>query len=253
MDLRPVKNKKIYEEIIAQIQSLISAGGLRPGDQLPPERELAEKLGVSRASVREAVRVLELMGLVEIRVGEGTFVREISTEALIQPLAAILALERGTFHQVYEVRRVMECACAYLAAERSSPEEIESMAQALLQMERYLEQNILGDEADTRFHLAVAEGSHNPFLVKLMHTISDSLHQVVQSARRKLFETPGNAQKLLEQHRQIFEAVREGRARDAERLMHYHLVFAEGELAKEINSYSPDGVEKAWLDARSSQ
>lgn len=234
MDLRPIKTKKIYEEIVAQIKSLINQGGLNPGDRLLPERELADKLGVARSSVREALRALELMGLVEIRSGEGAFVREASPDAVIQPLAAMLALERGTFHQIYEVRRIMECAAAYLAAERATLDEIEQMREALVQMEQDLNNNRLGEVADNQFHLAVAAATHNPFLLSLRHTIADAIHQVVQSARKKLYETPGNAKKLLDQHRAIYEAIKEGRTDDAERSMYQHLIFSEGELAKEI-------------------
>jgi GntR family transcriptional repressor for pyruvate dehydrogenase complex len=174
------------------------------------------------------------MGLVEIRSGEGAFVREASPDAVIQPLAAMLALERGTFHQIYEVRRIMECAAAYLAAERATLDEIEQMREALVQMEQDLNNNRLGEVADNQFHLAVAAATHNPFLLSLRHTIADAIHQVVQSARKKLHETPGNAKKLLDQHRAIYEAIKEGRTDDAERSMYQHLIFSEGELAKEI-------------------
>ncbi len=236
---QPVKSKKIYEEIVAQIKDLIAKGGLNPGDRLLSERELAEKLAVSRASVREALRTLELMGLVEIRTGEGTFVREASTDAFVHPLAAILALERGTFHQVYEVRRIIESACAHLAAERVTPKELMEMEAALRQMEEDMDQGRLGDLADTRFHLAIAEATHNPILATLMQTISDSVHQVVKSARRKLFETPGNAQQLLQQHWQIFYSIRDRKGNEALNHMFQHLIFAEGEMAKELDLIPP--------------
>ena len=91
----PIKSTRIYEEIVRQVKPLIAEGRLKSGDRLPPERELAEKFVVSRTSVREALRALESLGLVEIRAGEGAFVREISVDALIEPLALVIRAARG--------------------------------------------------------------------------------------------------------------------------------------------------------------
>src|ERR1051326_3600983 len=90
MDIEPIKSTRIYEEIVRQIKTMISEGRLKSGDQLPPERDLAEKFVVSRTSVREALRALESVGLIEIRPGEGAFVKEVSVEALVEPLALVL-------------------------------------------------------------------------------------------------------------------------------------------------------------------
>src|SRR5437870_9542061 len=94
MDIAPVKSTRIYEEIVRQIKAMIAEGRLKSGDQLPPERDLAEKFLVSRTSVREALRALESVGLIEIRPGEGTFVREVSVDALVEPLALVLLSQR---------------------------------------------------------------------------------------------------------------------------------------------------------------
>lgn len=234
MDLKPIKTKKIYEEIVEQIRGLMAEGDLKPGDQLLSERELAERLKVSRASVREALRALEMMGYIEIRSGEGTFVREISLDDFIQPLAMVLTLEKGSFFHVYEVRRVLESACAYLAAQRATGEEVDKMEAALKEMEQDIHNNLRGDEADTAFHYAVAEATHNPVLFRLMNTISDSVHNSVHTARRKIFETPGNGEKLLAQHRSVLEAIRKRDPIQAREKMKEHLEFAEGEMAKEL-------------------
>lgn len=234
MDLKPIKTKKIYEEIVEQIRGLMTDGDLKPGDQLLSERELAERLRVSRASVREALRALEMMGYIEIRSGEGTFVREISLDDFIRPLAMVLTLEKGSFFYVYEVRRVLESSCAYLAAQRASSEDVAKMETALRGMEEDLHNNLRGDEADTAFHYAVAEATHNPVLFRLMNTISDSVHNAVQTARRKIFETPGNGEKLLAQHSSVLEAIRRQDSIQAREKMKEHLEFAEEEMAKEL-------------------
>src|SRR5256886_11731425 len=114
MDLAPIKSTRIYEEIVRQIKGMIAEGRLKSGDQLPPERDLAEKFLVSRTSVREALRALESVGLIEIRPGEGTFVREISVEALIEPLPLVMASHRGAIAEPFEARRRVESAVAAL-------------------------------------------------------------------------------------------------------------------------------------------
>jgi GntR family transcriptional repressor for pyruvate dehydrogenase complex len=231
-NFRPVKAKKIYEEIMGQIMNLISDGGLKPGDKLPSERELSEALDVSRASVREALRALEMKGFLEIRSGEGTFIRESSNDFLVEPLTMLLHLEDGAFHEVYEVRKTLETSCAYLAALRATTEDIKQMDDALNQMERDISTNNLGQDADTKFHYAIAEATHNSLLQKLMNTIGDSIRNTVTHAREKLYKTPGNPNKLLQQHRAIFEAIRLRRADQARDLMQMHLDFSEQEMIK---------------------
>lgn len=234
MEFRPIKPKKIYEEIVEQIKELMAEGDLKPGDKLLSERELAERLQVSRASVREALRALEMMGFVEIRTGEGTFVRESCTDAIIQPLAMFISIERGNFFEIYEVRKIFETAAARLAAERATPEEIQKIEEALWQMEANMSDYEKGEHLDTAFHYAIAEATHNSWLVRLMRTISDSFHNTVAAARRNLFQTPGNAEKLILQHRQIFEAIKGKKPALAEKAMLEHLLFAEAEMAKKI-------------------
>src|SRR5215813_8997128 len=127
VELGPIKSTRIYEEIVRQVKQLIAEGRLKSGDQLPPERDLAEKFLVSRTSVREALRALESVGLIEIRPGEGTFVREVSVDALVEPLALVLLSQRAMIEELFEARRLLEPAIAGLAARRATKEEIQEM------------------------------------------------------------------------------------------------------------------------------
>src|SRR5216117_3565728 len=131
IELGPIKSTRIYEEIVRQVKQLIAEGRLKSGDQLPPERDLAEKFVVSRTSVREALRALESLGFVEIRPGEGTFVREMSVEALIEPLALLMFSKREAIGELFEARRLLEPAIAALAARRATPEEVKEMERIL--------------------------------------------------------------------------------------------------------------------------
>ena len=234
MDFRPIKPKKIYEEIVEQIKNLMAEGDLKPGDKLLSEREFAEKLQVSRASVREALSALEMMGFVEIRTGEGTFVKETSADAIIQPLAMIISIERGSFFEIYEVRKIIESAAASIAALRATEDDINKLEEALEKMLSKVHDTEQGEHCDTAFHYAIAEATHNNWLIRLMRTIADSFHRTVSAARNQLFQTTGNMEKLANQHRKIFEAVKNRQPEAAQQAMLEHLIFAEAEMAKKI-------------------
>src|SRR5919108_336556 len=131
VSIAPIKSTRIYEEIVRQVKQMIAEGRLKSGDRLPPERDLAEMFVVSRTSVREALRALESLGLLEIRAGEGTFVREVSVESLIEPLALVMASQREAIAELFEARRLLEPGIAALAASRATPEEVSEMERIL--------------------------------------------------------------------------------------------------------------------------
>lgn len=230
MDLKPIRTKKIYVEIVEQIKELFATGNLRPGDKLLSERELAERLQVSRASVREALSALEAMGLLEIRPGEGTFIRQTNVDSIIEPLALLLLVEKDQIRELYEVRKIMEVETAGLAALRARPEEVERMGSIVTRMEWDLHRGDLGEIADLDFHLAIAEMADNSILLRLMNTISDSMRQILKTARASLYAEPENARVLLMQHRAVMKAIETQEYEGAKKAMFDHLVFVEGSL-----------------------
>ncbi|HHW43400.1 FCD domain-containing protein [Desulfofundulus thermobenzoicus] len=221
--LKPIKTKKIYEEIIEQVKQLIAEGVLNPGDKLISEKELAEKLQVGRSAVREAFRALEAMGIVEIRPGGGTYVRRVEPQAIISVLSLVLMMDRDTTGELMELRKILEVESAGLAALRHTPEELAQMEEALNQMEADIASGEVGEKADWQFHYAVAEATHNSLVVELMNTIAGTMQRVLRTARMQLYMTPGTPQRLLKEHRAIFQAIREGRDKDARRAMFDHL------------------------------
>ncbi|MDQ0286186.1 GntR family transcriptional repressor for pyruvate dehydrogenase complex [Desulfofundulus luciae] len=221
--LKPIKPRKIYEEIIDQVKQLIAEGVLNPGDKLISEKELAEKLQVGRSAVREAFRALEAMGILEIRPGEGTFVRRVEPQALINVLSLVLIMDRDTTEELMELRKILEVESAGLAALRHTPEELALMEEALAQMEADIKAGDLGEKADWKFHYAIAEATHNSLLVELMNTIAGTMQRVLRTARMQLYMTPGTPQRLLNEHKAIFLAIKEGRDQDARRAMFDHL------------------------------
>jgi GntR family transcriptional repressor for pyruvate dehydrogenase complex len=134
LSFRPIKTKRIYEEIVEQLKELISKGELKHGQKLPAERELAESLGVSRASVREALTALEAIGILDIRPGEGTFIRETSVSTTFAPLTMILEMEQNSISQLMEVRRVLETEIAALAVQRATEEDLARIEENLNRM-----------------------------------------------------------------------------------------------------------------------
>ena len=236
MELKPIKTKKIYEEIVEQIKQLMVDGDLNPGDKLLPERELAERLQVSRASVREAIRALEMMGFVEIKPGDGTFVRGPNTDEIILPLAMFLAVEKSSLYEMFEIRRIFETATAGMAAERASDEEVAQIGNFLEKMKESinLQDSEKGEEYDAAFHYAIAEATHNSLLIRLFRTISEDFSRAISAARRQLYIDEHNPQRILDQHQRVYEAIKIHDPAMAAQAMLEHLTYAESELNKKM-------------------
>ena len=209
MEVVPIKSTRIYEEIVRQVKAMIAEGRLKGGDRLPPERDLAEKFVVSRTSVREALRALESLGLVEIRPGEGTFIREVSIDTLVEPLALLMASQREATGELFEARRLLEPSLAALAASRATPEEIQEMERILEEQAREIGFGRTGLAQDAQFHAAIGTAAHNRAITRLAHAIMDLLAQ----SREDSLNTPGRPTRSHEDHRRVLAAIR---ARDAE-------------------------------------
>ncbi|MGF7184396.1 GntR family transcriptional repressor for pyruvate dehydrogenase complex [Desulfitispora alkaliphila] len=234
MDLKPVKTRRIYEQIVDQIKSLITQGNLHPGDKLLSERELAEHLCVSRASVREALRSLEIMGLLEIKPGEGTYIRKADINTVVEPLVLMFLLEQDKTRELLEVRKGLEVEAVGLAAERALEEDLFSLERALQQMEQGLDiSGNAGEKADLKFHFAIAEASHNSILIRLMNTVHDSMNQTLKTTRQLwISNTDGTAERLYEEHRAIYMAIKNKHIEKARQIMYEHLIKVEQELCK---------------------
>src|SRR3979409_960711 len=202
--LEPVKRSRIYEHIVEQIHALIREGRWAPGDQTPPERELAERFRVSRTSVREALRALEMQGIIESRQGGGTFVRTADTEALVPPLAAAILRGQRELAEVLEVRELIEPGIARLAATRATAEHIAEL-ETLLERQRdcILNGRPFVDE-DTAFHYTLARAADNPILLRLHKVILDLLRE----SRQSYLHVPDRPQMSLRGHEAILSAIK---------------------------------------------
>lgn len=230
MELKPIKTKKIYEEIVEQIRVLVTSGHLQPGDRLPSERDLAEQFNVSRASVREALSALEMMGLLEIRSGEGTFIKKIDVDSVVSPLTWVLSMEKDTILELLEVRKMIEGQAVALASRRAKPEDLLELEEALKAMYEDLQTGQLGEDADHRFHYAIAKASQNKILLRLMNAISDTMHQTLKASRIRLYEGKGMPERLYQEHSLVYEAILNHDVELASRRMIDHLTGVEDKI-----------------------
>ncbi|MDY2736396.1 FadR/GntR family transcriptional regulator [Intestinibacter sp.] len=207
-----ISNKKVYEQVIEQIQNNIMEGLFKKGDKLPSERELSEKMGVSRTSIREALRVLETMGVIESRQGEGNFICSNIEKSLLQPLSMMFKLNNGSFSDIYELRSILEIECARLSAIRATDMD----CRELLSVVEEMEQETFGEnryeilvELDKKFHNTLSDMTKNYLIESLFSTISNLFEKFIEDARYKiiLFDSEQANKSLLIQHKKICESI----------------------------------------------
>jgi GntR family transcriptional regulator, transcriptional repressor for pyruvate dehydrogenase complex len=230
---QPLERRKVYEQIAEQLLGQIGSRALRPGDPLPPERELTETFGVGRSSIREALRMLESQGVIASANG-GTFVVADAASPLNSSLRLVFTLdEEAGMHHLFELRLILESAAAALAAERRAPEHLELMDTAMAEMEGALGAAGDGDrfiDADLRFHLAVAEATGNRLVLHSMQAVRDVIRRALMTAAR----IPQSPQSAVVEHRAIRAAIAAGEADRARAEMRNHLLRVERDVEKGV-------------------
>jgi GntR family transcriptional repressor for pyruvate dehydrogenase complex len=199
--LRPVTRPRLYERVASEILAWVTENGLKVGDRLPPERELATRLGVSRATVSQALVAMEVVGVLAVRHGEGAILVESPGASKI---VAALRRHAQRLPEVIEAREAMETKLAALAAVRRTDEDLAAMDAALDTMERDIETGGRGVEGDELFHAAVTAAGHSPLLATLMAEISD----LIKETRIESLSQPGRPADSLVGHRRIVDAIR---------------------------------------------
>jgi GntR family transcriptional repressor for pyruvate dehydrogenase complex len=220
--LKPVEKKKAYEDIVQQIQTLIEDGKLKRNDLLPSERDLSETFRVSRTTVREAIRTLESMKLLQSRQGDGTYVLASSEESLIHPLAAALFNEKDDIRDIFYIRKIIEPHVAELAAENATAKEIEELERILRQQEESSGQRDKIIETDSAFHNFMVKATANRVMERLIVVLIDLSMQ----AREKYLtedESDERAKKSLEGHHRVLSAIKKGDGDAARKSMLQHI------------------------------
>jgi len=231
MKIRTVKRVRVYEEVLQQLKEAISRGELKPGDKLPSERELAAEFNVSRVTVRQALTVLETLGLIVRKVGGGTYSVHSRNDFEVAKLVEVLSAKRYTISEPLEVRRMIEPQMAKLAAMRATPDDIASMEDCLRRQQEKVDQQMLITQEDSEFHFAIAKATNNSIITKLVET----LHEILWDTRQSSLSANNGGYISLEGHYRILEAIKKKSGDAAYEAMSTHLREVEALIMSYLN------------------
>lgn len=235
MDYKKIKPKKIYEEVAETIYEMIRTGQLKPGQKLDSVQQLAENFQVGRSAIREALTSLGAMGLVVMRQGEGTFIKEYTTDQITFPLSTAILMNKEDIANLLEVRKIIELGSAAAAAKKRTSVHLVAMEKALDEMKvsAYRGNQELGEDADLQFHLAISEASQNSLLISLMNYVSVMMGEIMKETRKVwLFSKQTTVEKLTDEHFNIYQAIKEKDEEKARFFMKIHLENVEEVLQK---------------------
>jgi len=217
--ITPIKKIRIAEEVADRIRVLMLDGTFPPGEPLPSERHLAERFGVSRGSIRDALRTLETIGLLETRHGQGTFPHELSVDRLVAPLASVMAYRADLQDELLDVRRMFEPAVARVAALRATEEDLADLQRILETQRQKLKTGQSAIVEDTAFHAILARSTRNRVVMSIMATLNDLL---VSSRTQSLLQK-GRPARSIDGHEAVVAALRRRDAEGASQAMYNHI------------------------------
>ncbi|RQD72306.1 MAG: FadR family transcriptional regulator [Tindallia sp. MSAO_Bac2] len=236
MSFVPLNKTRLFESVVNQIQEEIKKGVLIPGDKLPSERELSEALNVSRNSLREALRTLEIMNYVEIRPGEGVYIKKIRMDDLLEPVTSAISLDKGMIMDLLDVRDVIEVEMAKRAAIFATSDDIERIGKALEDSREAIEAGETGLEEDGEFHMAIAQATHNEAFVMMMNLIKGSL----TLSQKATLQIKGQPRRTLKDHVKVYEAIRMNDPEMAMKHMKEHILKAKENIIRLNNGKNMD-------------
>jgi len=230
MLLKPIRRVRLYENAVEQIQGLILGKEYKPGDRLPSERGLAEQFHISRHSLREALRILDVMGLIEIRVGDGIYVKEVDflpyIESLNLSISSRLPLELDSFVKLWRVRRILETGMVDLATRQVTESFLKSLWWCIGEMQKNIENQDAFVSAGIRFHRLIAEMAQNEILI----LIWDMLANLIRKSQSKIYGIPWSPRKALQAHKKIYLALKAKDSGKAVEAMKQHMLDEERAL-----------------------
>lgn len=217
--MEPIKKVRVAEEVANRIQALILDGAFNPGQPLPAERVLSQRFGVSRGSVRDALRKLEMIGLIQSRHGQGTFPQELSVSNLVAPLASVLTYNRELQDELMDVRRMFEPAVVRVAAARVSDEEIVELEAIVAAQQAKIGAGRSARSEDAAFHATLARATHNRIVVRIMETLNDLLIE----SREVALQQRGRPLRSVRSHKAVMAGLRRRDPDEASRAMRDHI------------------------------
>ena len=229
--VRVKRKEDVTVRLIAIFKQLIAEGVLKPGGRLPAERELAENFGVSRSSLRQALKVLEIMGVISQHVGDGTYVSNSAGSLLGEPMEFLILLDGISFHELMEARLIVEPELAARAAQRSSPEDIERIRGELEAMEKAGDDLSTFVAHDLDFHKGIFEAAGNRVCTSMFSVVHQALDKLITITSQMV-----DHNHTIELHRRIFEAIRKRDSVEARRRMAEHLLDAQGLLVVAVEN-----------------
>lgn len=232
---KKISPRKISDEIIEQFKDMLNRGELSPGDELPPERELAEMLGVSRPPLREALNVLQTMGFIEIMPRKKIVVKSLARKYVEDPIGLLMEDDIGKVFELLEVRKAMEGWAAYTAAERATDEDIERLEKIIERDQGNLRNKRDDAKTDADFHVAVSMATHNTIQAHLMASWYNLLWNTQRVSREKIFRKDENRRLIADQHMRIFQSIKARDPKGASREAREHIEFVEKELKEILN------------------
>jgi GntR family transcriptional regulator, transcriptional repressor for pyruvate dehydrogenase complex len=246
MPFEEIHSEKLSAAVVRQVEKLILRGILRPGERLPSERELSERMNVSRPSLRDAVAELQERGLLESRPGSGIFVAEVLGSAFSEALVALFASHEEAVFDYLAFRRDMEGLAAERAARLGSDTDLKVVAAIFAKMEAAHAKRDPGDEAelDAAFHMGIIEASHNVVMLHMMRSMYDLLKKGVFYNRRMMFRNKMTRSMLLDQHREINDALQARNPAAARTAVEKHLSFVEAALQDQLKAEKNEAVAK---------
>ncbi|MBU8907195.1 FadR/GntR family transcriptional regulator [Desertibacillus haloalkaliphilus] len=228
MTIKHVKPKKIYEIVAEQLTEMIKNGEVTPGERLSSVQKLAEDFNVGRSAIREALSALKAMGLIEIRQGEGTFVKKIDHDLASHVIPSAQFMQKEDIRQLFEIRKIIETGAASLAAENRTEVDVQQLRLILDEMKRAAGDGDIGEKADIDFHMTIVNSTKNDMLCKLMETVSDTMQESMREARKLfLYSQKSKMEQLYDEHLSIYKAIENQDRQRAYEEMMAHIVGVE--------------------------
>lgn len=229
---KKISPRKISDEIIEQFKEMLSKGELKPGDELPSERELSEMIGVSRPPLREALNALQTMGFIDIRPRSRIVVRSVAEAFLADPVSILIAEDMEKIFELLEIRRAMESWVAYNAAKRASKEDTAKIAKIIETDQENFRQKRDDAKTDADFHVSIAQATGSTIFSHLMASCYQVLWNTQIVSRETLFKKEANRELIVSQHLKIFQAIQARDAEAASREAGRHIDFVSEEMSR---------------------